>query len=681
MKKVLGTLGLFVSFFFHSNAQNYPGIGGLIPDGGSQFFPAQVSGLVPGAIDTVFGLESVTINISHPLDFDLNMALISPGGIYFELNGFNGFGSNYTNTVFKYNVAPSIVSQNPPFTGTFRPTGLMHLVNNFQNGNGTWALVVSDWQANGLSGSVVSWSLTFGNNPAKATSISSSNLPIVVLDTYGFPVGDEPKQNAKMGIIDNGVGQRNYINNPYNAYNNKIGIELRGNSSQFIFPQKPYGIETRNNIDSILDTTLLGMPAEHDWILYPPYNDRSFFRNDLTYKLSNELGNYASRTRFCEVVLNKQYIGLYILLEKIKRDDKRVKVKKLDYDDNAGDSLTGGYVYKVDWNAGAASGGWNSQYDGIQYKFHYPKIPTVQQAKYLQAYVDSFENALYGPNFTNVNTGYAKFIEVGTFIDYMLITEITKNLDGYRASLYLHKENIKDAGGKIKAGPMWDYNFAYGDNTSCGGTDTTGWEYQEYACDPKVRWFNRLVLDTNYTNKLKCRWIWLRTKTLKTSYINNYLDSVAAILNEAQQRHYQQWPILGISIFGSPLPAPLTYLGEVDYLKKWTTSRMNWLDANLPGTCYELGIKNKEPFDAHITIYPNPFSNEVSVNYFLNETTKVEIEFVNQLGQTVQFIDCGEKPAGDYTQKLDGFNTLPNGLYLIKVKTKNTVYCNKIIKQ
>jgi subtilisin-like proprotein convertase family protein len=665
-----------------SSAQTFSGQAGMIPDGGTQVFGCLVIGLNPNTIDTVFGLESVTVNINHTNDFDLSIYLLSPDGNYFELSAFNGGqGNDYINTVFKYDAANSVISANAPFTGTFRPNGLMHQANNGQLGNGFWGLVVGDFFANGETGSVVSWSMTFGNNPAKPRGITSSNLPLVYINTNNNAVKDEPKQPGRMGIIYNGPGNRNYATNPFNNYNNNIGIELRGNSSQFIFPQKPFAIETHDVLDSVKDTTILGMPPESDWILYPPYNDRSLLRNALTYKLSTEMGNYASRMNFCEVMINGQYQGVYAMMEKIKRNDKRVEIAKMDTDDNAGDSLTGGYIFKIDWTAGVQTGGWPSNYDGIQFKFHYPKIPTSQQAAFLQAYVDSFENALYGPNFTDPVLGYAKYIDVGTFIDYMLLTEVSKNLDGYRASVYMHKEKINDDKGQLKAGPMWDYNFAYGDNTGCSGDDSTGWEYQTYACDPKVRWWNRLVSDTNYTNKAKCRWTWLRTKTLKTSYVHHYLDSMAVLLNEAQQRHYQQWPILGLNIFGSPVPAPQTYQGEIDLFKQFLSSRMNWMDANLQGTCHNLGTEDlKDANDAYVSIFPNPFQNGFHVNYFLNTTSDVSIELMDPLGRLVKSMYYPGELPGDHSRELKEIANLGSGLYMVKISTGQQVYCRKIIK-
>ena len=90
------------------------------------------------------------------------------------------------------------------------------------------------------------------------------------------------------------------------------------------------------------------MPIENDWILYAPYSDKALMRNFLTFDLGRKMGHYSPRTVYCELVINGDYKGIYILMEKIKRDNDRVDIAKLDSDDLAGDSLTGGYIIKID---------------------------------------------------------------------------------------------------------------------------------------------------------------------------------------------------------------------------------------------------------------------------------------------------------------------------------------------
>src|SRR5690606_24210146 len=180
--------------------------------------------------------------------------------------------------------------------------------------------------------------LGFAQNPDKQNLIkestnlvtfTSSNLPIVVINTNGQIIPDDEKITADMGIIYNGPGIRNNITDPFNNYNGKIGIEVRGSTSQW-FPKKQYAVETRDISGEDTSVSLLGFPEESDWILFAPYNDKSLMRDVLVYKVSSLLGRYASRSMYCEVVLNSEYVGVYVLLEKVKRDGDRVDIKKLE---------------------------------------------------------------------------------------------------------------------------------------------------------------------------------------------------------------------------------------------------------------------------------------------------------------------------------------------------------------
>ena len=177
----------------------------------------------------------------------------------------------------------------------------------------------------------------------------SSNLPIVVITTPGgLDIPDEPKITADMKIIHNAPGQINHVTDNGNVYSGRAGIEIRGRYSASL-PQKPYGFETRDEAGNNLDVPILGMPAENDWVLTANYNDKTFLRNFLAFELFRKMGHYAPRTVFCEVVINGEYQGIYLLGEKIKQDKDRVDIAKLTSDENSGDDLTGGYIFANDY--------------------------------------------------------------------------------------------------------------------------------------------------------------------------------------------------------------------------------------------------------------------------------------------------------------------------------------------
>ncbi|MFM2326409.1 MAG: hypothetical protein RIR31_611, partial [Bacteroidota bacterium] len=390
-----------------------------------------------------------------------------------------------------------------------------------------------------------------------AQTFSSSNLPIVIINTGGQTIADEPKIMADMGIIYNGPGVRNNVTDNKNNYNGKIGIEVRGKSSQQ-FPMKSYSVELWDAAGASVSKSILGMPGESDWILYAPYTDKTLMHNALAYALSNEMGHWAAHCRYVEVLLNNNYIGVYVLLEKIKRGASRVDIPKLKTTDIAGDALTGGYIFKID-KIDAGEEGWFSQvapYNAarnqkIQFIYYYPKTADIvtQQKDYLKNYMDSFELALKGNSFQDTVTGFRKYADVNSFIDYSIVNELSRNVDGYRLSSYFYKDK-KSKGGKIIAGPVWDYDIAFRNANYCEGSSTNGWAYQfNSICNNDTWlmpfWWERFMQDTAYKASLRCRWKQLRQTTLSNQHINFLIDSINILLGEAQQRHFQRWPTLG----------------------------------------------------------------------------------------------------------------------------------------
>ena len=445
---------------------------------------------------------------------------------------------------------------------------------------------------------------------------TTSNLPIVVINTNGQTIVDDPRIVCDMGIIDNGYGVMNSINDPLNDYNGKISIEYRGSSSQ-TFPKKPYALETQDSIGNNNNVSLLGMPIENDWILYAPYSDKALMRNFLTFDLGRKMRHYAPRTVYCELVINGDYKGIYILMEKIKKDKDRVDIAKLDFDDLAGDSLTGGYIIKVDKYTGTGGVDWLSDFPNISggllyIQYHYPEAAVLQpqQLNYIEQYVDSFEYALNGLNFADTSIGYAKYIDVNSFIDFYIINEISKNIDGYRLSTYMHKDK-QSKGGKLTMGPFWDFNLAFGNADYCNGGITSGWEVNGGCGGNNPFWFERLLDDTIYENKLKCRWEYLREKSFHQDSIFNVIDSMALYLNDAQLRNFQQWPTLGNYVWPN-FYIGNTYQDELNFFKNWIGDRLLWIDNNLGGNCYEIQGCN-DPFACNFDPLAN--TNDGSCNY------------------------------------------------------------------
>lgn len=531
------------------------------------------------------------------------------------------------------------------------------------------------------------------------SDFTESNLPIIVIDTDYPTIYSDPKVEATIGIIYNGPNQINRLTDPFNEYEGKCGIDIRGESSQS-FDKKSYGFETWDEAGNDLDTGFLDFPAEEDFILYGPYSDKSLINNRLAMKLANELGHYASRTRFVEFVLKGEYLGVYVLMEKIKRDNDRIDIAKLGEDEISGDDLTGGYIFRVDKGE---YDGWPSKYPalndqgGVFYQYYYPDQNEIrpEQKTYISSFVGDFEDAVMSPTYKN-NKGkhYTDYIELRSFVDNFIMNEIAKNVDAYRLSTYFYKD--KDSkGGKIKCG-YWDFNLAYGNADYCGGVQTDGWQY--YQCDHGgyPLFWDRMLQDTLFTNALKCRWESLRETKLHTDAIFEYIDEFVTELGGAQERNFDRWPIMGVYLWpNSWFYAQANSHSEViTQQKNWLSERLTWIDQNIPGKAQYCEIyDNFEPeiIDPKDTT-TNPTDTTNTLNYqgsipdfnifpnpaydYLQIVSKAEIAQLTITNLSGMIILKTQPASSSYYADLSG---LENGVYFIQVKTSTQSYTQRFI--
>lgn len=681
---------LFLLLFpFSVLGQTISGSGGSIPDNGPAVdFPIPI-GFLTSTCSPSYGVTSVCIDVTHTYVGDLVIKLVAPDGTEVDLTtSIGGPGHNFTNTCFLQNAAASITSGSAPFTGSYKPMGNLGDVNNGLNANGNWKLRVQDVAAQD-TGSVIGWNISFGSNAAGPMLFPGTRLPLVILNTNGQSIPNEPKISASMKIVYKGNNQVNQLTDSGNVYSGKIGIEIRGAYSASL-PQKPYGLETRDTAGNPIDVSLLGMPAEHDWVLIANYNDKAFVRNTLAYKLFQEMGHYAARMQHCEVFLNGKYQGIYLLGEKIKRDNNRVDIAKLDTFENTYPEISGGYILKNDYYDNTNS--WLSSFSPIDHPgfdvhfvYYYPTPQSITQAQktYIQGFMNRFETALYSPQFKDSTLGYSKFISEKSFHDYFIVNELARNVDGFKKSRYFYKE--KDSAGiegKLKAGPVWDFDWAWKNILDCAtfqATNGSGWSYLINDCNPDVNsngWYVRLLQDTNYANRLHCRYVNLRRTILDTAYLMRYIDSMATYLDSAQMRHYAKWGHLGINS-GAPEvgPIPTTFQGEVNALKNWIKLRVVWLDRNMPGTqsgCIMTATRDLRDLNNDVSIYPNPTRELMYIQTGLNVQSAV---LLSMEGKPVRVV-----PTVEFQQGIE-LGRLSSGVYFLKLNCVEGTVLKKVVIQ
>lgn len=491
--------------------------------------------------------------------------------------------------------------------------------------------------------------------PSEKVQLVSSNLPILRIDTRGREILDTPRITAHLGIIYNGADKLNRIDDAANEYDGSIDIELRGATSA-TFAKKPYRFETVDAKGENLNVPLLGMPAENDWILHNPYSDKSLIRNIVAYKLARDLGAWASRTRLCELVINGEYMGVYVLLEKIKRDRNRIAIATLAADDLTGDDLTGGYIIKIDRLSGEQRAFWETQY-GSRYHYHYPNPEQIQaeQRAYIERWMSSFEAIMSQANYSDLDFGYPQYIDVQSFVDYFLVNEITRNVDAYRLSFYLYKD--KDSKDSRLKTTVWDFNFALGNANYYAGQETAGWNIDQLTTagfNDSFRppfWWKKLRQDKRFMLRAALRWQAMRAASWRAETLASYIDSLALELGAAQARNFARWPVLGQKI------EPNAFIGqshqeEIDYLKSWLATRAQWMDrafAEIVAAADSSDFVFPPQQSFLYPTYPNPSLTASTIRYDLLQPTNVEIAIFNSIGQRVTMLVDEPQPAGTHT--------------------------------
>jgi hypothetical protein len=345
-----------------------------------------------------------------------------------------------------------------------------------------------------------------------------------------------------------------------------LEIKGRGNST-WSMPKKPYKLKLADS------TALMGMPGNKHWVLLANYSDKTLLRNETAFELSRLLAmEYTPRSVFVELYLNGAYRGVYQFTEHVRIGKDRVNIPELKVTDTSEDKITGGYLIEVD-----ARRGENFCFDST-------KTPMVfclsnpetlletgweQHRQYIVNYINQTDEAIFGEQFTDPDTGYAAYIDVDSAIQYYLINELFKNVDGgLWASTFLFKKR----GGKLFFGPIWDFDIAIG-NVNYNNADTTdGWYIRN------APWFSRMFEDPAFEQKVRARWAQMKADGTLTALLQ-HIDTQAAFLNDAQANNFEKWPILSIYVWPNRVVTG-SYEGEINTMKEWLSERIIWMDAH-----------------------------------------------------------------------------------------------------
>ncbi len=454
-----------------------------------------------------------------------------------------------------------------------------------------------------------------------------SDVPIILL--HNFNGGTPPAtadQSGVMMVFGTSFGRASMLNPP--DVTARMGLNIRGSSTQGN-AKKSFAIETWDEYNNDLKVPVLDLPSESDWVLYAPnYFDKSLIHNSFMHELSRQIDRYSPRVRMVEVFtsfgtgavnytspLVGNYNGIYVLEEKIKADDQRVDIAKLDPVDTNAPAITGGYMMKVDRadsdERSLGAGGLGMVYVEPAMKDYSAYPGRAMQESYISGYFNSFYTALSGANWTNPATGYAAWIDVDSWIDHHILNAVSLSSDALRLSAYF----FKDRNQKIEMGPLWDFDRGLGTGVD---TDFRAWNPRSWMGSNPLGsatgsdfgtdffnasavfsnpWYGRLVQDPDFWQKWIDRYQGLRQKEFSTNAIFALVDGLVNPLTLAQTREASRWsgqgssdttPRLGsvTAPVGWPdrtytFTFPGTFAGEIAFQKKWLADRLNFIDTNL----------------------------------------------------------------------------------------------------
>ncbi|MEI6971100.1 MAG: lamin tail domain-containing protein, partial [bacterium] len=412
----------------------------------------------------------------------------------------------------------------------------------------------------------------------------TSDVPLVLIDSFGGGAlpSVEPKTDAFMVIFEAVNGRSSVTNPPTLA--TRIGVRCRGESTIRTTYEKPIlAVESRDENNLNTSISPLGLPPESDWVLYGTRNaggnlDASLLRTPFPYRLSNLMGQYASRDRWAEVFINvdnvaasyaSHYQGVYSWLERIKRADSRVDIHELLPSDTAEPDITGGYIVKSD----KPDGGGDFSGGGALLWAVYPDMKdlTAVQTNWIKGHFDTFKTVLDGLNYTNPVLGYAAYIDVDSWIDAHILNVFTKNIDWPKFSTYMYKDRL----GKIVMGPPWDFDRSadsYDTSDEAWNTwDGTLWSKFSGSGYPVI-WYMRLLQDPDFWQKWVDRWQELSPTVLNASNICSMIDTLALEVRESHVRNFQKWSS----------DTTRGWSNEVVYLRDWLSNRVVWISGQFP---------------------------------------------------------------------------------------------------
>lgn len=419
-----------------------------------------------------------------------------------------------------------------------------------------------------------------------------THLPLVEIDTQGqkipgrlilyeeemTPIRETTAEGldeiyGRIAVIDHEQTNNHIQDEP--AVESRMKIHVRGNSSRF-FDKAGFSIRLIDENGENNPQNIMGMDAHHEWVLHGPFLDKTLMRNYMWYNIAGELMEYAPNVRFCEVIVNGEYQGVYVMTESITAGQEG---SRLNFSVNKKQNTFTGYLLRLD--RGSSNEMKNirtfSRYamrTRQQINIVYPGSSnlTPELTREICQDFSDFEKALYSYDYDDKKLGYKQRIDVGSFVDYFLVNELTCNYDAGRLSTYIYK----GIDGKYRL-CVWDFNSAC-DAYQEQSIPTDGFQMQNGL------WYFMLTKDEDFTDRIISRYRELRGTVFDEAYLDSYMDDVMEYLGNAIDRNYEKWGYSFESEYDLMEPAdrnPRSYEEAVSDMKAFLHTRIKWMDENI----------------------------------------------------------------------------------------------------
>ncbi len=348
-------------------------------------------------------------------------------------------------------------------------------------------------------------------------------------------------------------------------------IKTRGNAS-LGWPKLSYTIR----LDQKVKLCGLGEGKNRNWVLISNHCDQSLMRNYLAFWLQAQMDGipWSPDCRMVDVYLNGEYVGNYMLIEKVTTGPSRIDIEN--YEDT--ENLRADFLLELDQYANKSGEKGLTWFTARGYPYEIRGEDNITKARcdYVDEWVTSAWDVICDGNEREIR----KILNVESVVDSYIVAELTKNIDCGWSSFFLYRKD-----GVLYLGPAWDFDLAMGNDMRLDdGSYRRLYAAVERGFTQQNRWYIELMEHDWFKKLVVERWNELWDAGLFEKLIEEY-DRAYAMNYESFEHNFERWPIFGQRL--NQEPDSIRALGSVEehrgVLREWLINRAAWLNDTFNG--------------------------------------------------------------------------------------------------